>query len=71
MRNIIDARDKFLKQDDRWGDEIIYMTHKTFWESIELTMLEHLILVLDEGDDAWIEFGQEIRRLHAETHKKD
>ena len=71
MRNIIDARDKFLKQDDRWGDEILYMTHKAYWESIELTMQETLMIVLNEGDDAWIEFGQEIRRLHAETHKKD
>ena len=52
MRNVIDARNKFLKQDDRWGDEIVYMTHKAYWESIELTMQETLIIVLEEGDDA-------------------
>lgn len=69
MRNVIDARNKFLKQDDRWGDEIVYMTHKAYWESIELTMQETLIIVLDEGDDAWMQFGEEIRRLHNETIK--
>lgn len=69
MRNVIDARNKFLKQDDRWGDEIVYMTHKAYWESIELTMQETLIIVLDEGNDAWMQFGEEIRRLHNETIK--
>jgi hypothetical protein len=67
MKNIIDARDRFLKHDDGWGDEIIYMTHKAYWESIELTLQGTLITVLDEGDDAWMQFGEEIRRLHAET----
>jgi len=67
---VIDATKRFLGQDDNFHDnELITMTYRGLFETIEHTMQDTLIVVLNEGDDAWIQFGEEIRRLHAETIK--
>ena len=67
---VIDATKRFLGQDDNFHDnELITMTYRGLFETIGHTMQDTLIVVLNEGDDAWIQFGEEIRRLHAETIK--
>ena len=67
---VIDATKRFLGQDDNFHDnELITMTYRGLFETIEHTMQDTIIVVLNEGDDAWIQFGEEIRRLHAETIK--
>ena len=68
--SIIDATKRFLNQDDSFhDDELLVMTYRGLFETIEYTMQVTLMDVLEEGDEAWIEFGQELRRLHNETLK--
>lgn len=68
--SIIDATKRFLNQDDSFhDDELLVMTYRGLFETIEHTMQDTLMDVLEEGDEAWIEFGQELRRLHNETLK--
>lgn len=71
MKNVIDARKKFLKQDESWGDEIVYMTHRGFWEAIEHTMVDTCMTVLNEGEDAWLEFGEIIKEQYAGTLRNE
>ena len=68
--SVIDATKRFLNQDDSFhDDELLTMTYRGLFETIEHTMQDTLIVVLEEGDEAWMEFGQELRRLHNETIK--
>ena len=68
--SVIDATKRFLNQDDSFhDDELLVMTYRGLFETIEHTMQDTLMDVLEEGDEAWIEFGQELRRLHNETLK--
>ena len=67
MSKVIDARKKFLKQDDYFGDELLSMTHRGFWEAIEHTMIDTCMTVLNEGEDAWLEFGEIIKEAYAGT----
>ena len=65
---VIDATKRFLGQDDNFHDnELLTMTYRGLFETIEHTMQDTLIIVLNEGDDAWLQFGHEIRRLYEET----
>ena len=69
---VIDATKRFLQQDDSFHDnELLTMSYRGLFETIEHTMQDTLIVVLNEGDEAWMSFGEQIRRLHAETIKED
>jgi len=68
MSKVIDAKNRFLS-DDFNPDELLTMSYGALQETVEHTMQDILIMVLNEGDDAWLEFGQEVRSLYEQTKR--
>ena len=52
MSKVIDAKNRFLS-DDFNPDELLTMSYGALQETVEHTMQDILIMVLNEGDDAW------------------
>ena len=68
MSKVIDAKNRFLS-DDFNPHELLTLSYGALQETVEHTMQDILIDVLDMGDDAWLEFGQEIRSLYEQTKR--
>ena len=74
MSKVIDAKERFsninrMFAEDYDPNEILCTTYGALSLTVEHTMQGILIDVLDMGDDAWLEFGNDIRRSYAETIK--
>ena len=74
MSKVIDAKERFANinrmfDEDYDPNEILFTTYGALSLTVEHTMQGILIDVLDMGDDAWLEFGNDIRRSYAETTK--
>ena len=41
------------------------MTYGALRDTVENTIIKTLIMVLNEGDDKWLEFGDEIRNIRS------
>ena len=45
------------------------MSYGALHQTIENTMVETLMLVLDEGEDTWLEFGQIIKEQYENSFR--
>ena len=67
MNKVIDARNRFLNT-EQFDDREVLLTYGALRDTVENTMIETLIMVLNEGDDKWLEFGEEIKKLYKEQY---
>ena len=71
MNKVIDARNRFLNTEQFDDREVLSMNYGALRDTVENTMIETLIMVLNEGDDKWLEFGEEIKKLYKEQYHGD
>ena len=69
MNKVIDATNRFINKDNFDQNELLTMTYGALHQTIENTMVETLMLVLDEGEDTWLEFGQIIKEQYENSFR--
>ncbi len=67
MSNVIDATKRFINKDEFNDNELLTMSYGALHQTIENTMVDTLMLVLDKGEEAWLEFGQIIKQQYEDS----
>ena len=69
MSKVIDATNRFINKDSFDQDELLTMSYGALHQTIENTMVETLMLVIDEGEEAWLEFGSIIKEQYENSFR--
>ncbi len=69
MNKVINATNRFINKDNFDQNELLTMTYGALHQTIENTMVETLMLVLEQGEDAWLEFGQIIKEQYENSFR--